>query len=165
MGKKEFVSLASWPSYNEKLIDVRAIKEEELVKGVMSDVSEITRVVKITPSKIFIYVASDDSWTTYLKALESSMKGKFHAKEIGLKDSTLMKGLAKAVMELNDCDKKERVSVGKLDEFRVLTNAKPFLEKELKVNIIVFRADDPSRYDPKDRAKFAMPYRPAIYIE
>jgi len=29
----------------------------------------------------------------------------------------------------------------------------------------VFRADDAKRYDPQDRARLAVPLRPAIFVE
>jgi len=31
--------------------------------------------------------------------------------------------------------------------------------------VALFREDDPSRYDPKGRAKDSIPLRPAIYLE
>src|SRR3989441_1135049 len=40
-----------------------------------------------------------------------------------------------------------------------------FLEKELRVKVDVFRADDPKRWDPSKKADHAVPGRPAIYVE
>jgi leucyl-tRNA synthetase len=40
-----------------------------------------------------------------------------------------------------------------------------YLAKEIGADIFVFSEDDHSRYDPKNRAELAKPYRPAIYLE
>jgi leucyl-tRNA synthetase len=61
--------------------------------------------------------------------------------------------------------KRRRLEAGELDEEALLNEAKGFLEKEFKAEILVYNEEDPLRYDPKKRANLAKPYRPAIYIE
>ena len=59
-----------------------------------------------------------------------------------------------------------RAQVGILDELSILAEARSFLARELGAEeVLVFREDDPDRYDPKGRSRLARPYRPAIYIE
>jgi leucyl-tRNA synthetase len=40
-----------------------------------------------------------------------------------------------------------------------------YLEKQLGLKVVVYSADEARKYDPKGRAKFATPFRPALYIE
>ena len=47
----------------------------------------------------------------------------------------------------------------------VLSGASSFLGEQFGCAVAVFSADDPARTDPKGKAKFARPGRPAVYIE
>jgi leucyl-tRNA synthetase len=92
-----------------------------------------------------------------------------------LKDADL-KGKAKEIVdfireimeEVNRMphERKERLmQVGLIDETRVLEKAKEFLKSEVNAEITINKEEDMKRYDPKNRAKLAKPWRPAIYIE
>ena len=52
-----------------------------------------------------------------------------------------------------------------LDEGALLSDAVEFLAGELGCQLQVFSADDDTRHDPQDKARQAVPLRPAIYIE
>ncbi|GAG69812.1 unnamed protein product, partial [marine sediment metagenome] len=53
-----------------------------------------------------------------------------------------------------------------IDELQVLLGAVDFIREQLNVKeVCVFKADDAARYDPQDRARLAVPLRPAIFIE
>ena len=52
-----------------------------------------------------------------------------------------------------------------LDEKAILEEAKPFLEKELKCEIIVYSADETNVKDPNNISRRAEPERPAIFID
>jgi hypothetical protein len=52
-----------------------------------------------------------------------------------------------------------------VNEKEVIAEALGFLKERFNAEIEVYREDDTERYDPKNRASFAMPYQPAIYIE
>jgi hypothetical protein len=52
-----------------------------------------------------------------------------------------------------------------IDEYRVLSEACKFLEKEFGCEVRVYRANDVEKYDPQNKAEQAIPLRPAIYIE
>jgi leucyl-tRNA synthetase len=58
-----------------------------------------------------------------------------------------------------------RLNAKSLDEKKILEEAKEFYHRELKATVQVVREGDVNVYDPKGKAKFAEPYRPAIYIE
>jgi leucyl-tRNA synthetase len=57
------------------------------------------------------------------------------------------------------------LSLEALNERAVLSDAAQFLTRELNAEIQVYVEDDRERYDPKNRAQLAKPFRPAIYLE
>ena len=52
-----------------------------------------------------------------------------------------------------------------IDDKKVLTELSSLVQKDLGVNLQVFSESDPQRYDPKNRARAARPFKPAIFIE
>ena len=58
-----------------------------------------------------------------------------------------------------------KLKIGALDEYVFLQSSISFLENELKTKIIIFNEDDEQKFDPKNKAHFSKPSRPAIYIE
>jgi len=180
MGKEGFVSLARWPEPDEALVDLEAEEGEELIRGVLEDLTEIMRVLKVEkPKRICLYVASPWKWEAYLKALEMARGGRLEvgglmralmeepalrarAKEV----ASLAKQLVKDVLDTPPGERERRLKLGVLDELSVLKEAADFLAKETGAEeVLVFREDDPDRHDPRGRAKLARPYRPAIYVE
>jgi leucyl-tRNA synthetase len=52
------------------------------------------------------------------------------------------------------------------DEVTTIQDGQSLLSDEInKAQIVVYSEDDPTKYDPKSRAKSARPFKPAIYIE
>jgi leucyl-tRNA synthetase len=52
-----------------------------------------------------------------------------------------------------------------LDENSYLNEAKDFLMHEFNCEVEVYSFDDKEKYDPKGKARFAVPFRPAIFVE
>jgi leucyl-tRNA synthetase len=178
MGGKGFVLLAPWPKPDEMKVDVKAEESETLIATLLEDTLHIVKATGIKPKKVFYYTAAGWKWEAYMKTLEKSLKGKIEQgsliREL-LKDAHL-KGKAKEIAdfigkiaeEINRMphERKERlIQVGLMDETRVLEEAKEFLKSEIDAEIIIHDEEDVKRYDPKNRAKLAKPWRPAIYIE
>ena len=176
--KEGFVSTAEWPSYDESKIDVNAEESENMIRDLMADTTSIIEVTKMTPKKICYYVASDWKWKAYLEMLRRSLSAKVEMGTIMrefMKDPDLRKEakrvsayVGKTLQEVNamPTDQKERrLEAGEINEKALLNEAKRFLEREFKAEILIYGEDDPQRYDPKKRANLAKPYRPAIYIE
>ena len=58
----------------------------------------------------------------------------------------------------------ERFSAN-VDEVKYLKGAQDFLKKEFSVDIEIYSTDNPEKPDPQNKSRFAVPWRPAIYIE
>lgn len=175
---KGFVSLVQWPEYDANLISPLAEESENLVKSVLEDTLSIIRATRLAPTKIYFYTAAKWKWEVYQKALSTSRES------VPISQSDLMRALmtreemkknadivarfsGQTVDEINRMGKnrrEERHSLGPLDETALLLEAKSFLGRELKAEIVVFKEDDERKFDPEDRARSARPFRPAIYV-
>jgi len=178
MRKEGFISLAEWPAYDEKKVNMRAEENENLIKNVLEDTSNILRATKMVPKKICYYSAASWKWKVYLTALEKSISAKIILSDLMkelMMDSDLKKTAEKVakfarqiVEEINRMpeDKKQRqLQIGSVDENKTLKEAEAFFGREFNAKIHTYREDDPQRHDPNKKAELARPYRPAIYIE
>ena len=162
-GGEGLVSTTPWPEYFAELVDESVQKGEEIVHGLSQDINEIKKVINIKPQKIHVYVAPEWKWKLFEiadgigkpdigKIMQTAIKQNIHdnkkeiaefAKKIG-KEMTKMK------------------YVGIIDEYSILKDSIEFLSGEADAEIVVY--DEPS-YDPENKSRNAMPYKPAIYIE
>jgi leucyl-tRNA synthetase len=175
---KGFVSQAAWPSADPTKVDARAEESEALVAATLQDTLDITKATGMKPKKIYYYTAAEWKRRAYALAVHKSLAGKISQgdlmKEL-LKNAEMKKvagQLARFVGQSTDeinkmsAEKKQRLdSIGVIDENEVLKEADDFFQRELNAEVHVCQEEDLGRYDPKNRAQLAKPYRPAIYIE
>ncbi|MCP8318224.1 MAG: leucine--tRNA ligase [Candidatus Methylarchaceae archaeon HK01B] len=177
MGKEGLASVADWPTYDEKKVDEEAEEMEEMIMKTLEDTSNIIKVTKIKPNRIFYYTSAEWKWEVYLKALEIFETGIL---EIGglmkkLMEDTKMKKMGKElyrfvqriydeVLKIPPDLREKRLRIRIIDELSALRDATDFLEKEMGAKVEVYSEEDSKKFDPKDRAKLAQPYRVAIYI-
>jgi leucyl-tRNA synthetase len=67
------------------------------------------------------------------------------------------------VMKLNENDKK-RYQVD-INEEDYLKKSQEYIKEVFSCDIKIYSADDKEIYDPGNKIRFAVPLRPAIYIE
>lgn len=175
MGNARFVSTRQIP---EGGVTDEVLKEEAnetLVEGLVSDVSEILKVTGVKPVKLVVMVAP--AWKRdMLRDALSQPKGKLDISS--LIKSTMAKvrtpGAKKEVpayakdlaSTLATSSEQGRKSMSlDIDELSVLKGASPFLREQFGCEVIVSSADDKDTEDPKGKAKFAKPGRPAVYVE
>jgi len=178
MRGKGFVSLTSWPKPDPAKADVKAEEAETFIASTLEDTQNIIRATKTTPKKIHYYVATAWKWKALLTALQKSVTAKLAQNELmkELMTDPVMKREAKSVAKFvgpitdevkkMSAERKQRqIQVGEVDEVMILNDAEGFFGRELNAEILVYSEEDTKRYDPKNRAQLAKPYRPAIYIE
>ncbi len=172
------LSLVTWPKPDEAKVDISAEENEDLIRNILEDTLNILKATNITPEKICYYTAASWKWKVYRKALEKSVSAKIVQSDLMkelMQDADLQgkaKHVAKFVGQIIDevnhmpNEKKHRqLEVGIIDENKALKTAEDFFKRELDAEICIYKEDDHERYDPKQRAQLARPYRPAIYIE
>lgn len=162
-GGEGFVSEAPWPRPHEEFISPEVQRAEEMVQETIKDIMEIKKILNLTPKRVHVYVAPDWKW----KVLEM-------AYEMGKPDMGALMG--RAISEGIHDDKRELADFikrilkdivreehpGRIDEYKILSDAREYMEEEVNAEIIIH---EDAEYDPEGKAKNAIPYKPAIYLE
>ncbi len=158
-----FVSNTSWPEYNAESIDEKIQKAEEIVQGLANDINEIKKIIDTKPEKIHVYIAPEWKWSVFEIAKDigrpdigrimgESSKQNIHdnKKEI----AEFAKKIAREVTKVK--------YVGRIDEYSIIEESLDYLSRETGAEIVVYK--EPT-YDPQNKSRNAMPYKPAIYME
>ena len=162
-GGEGFVSQAAWPEADESLIRPVFEKSEGLVENIIKDIAHIKQMVKDDVEKIHIYLAPDWKWDLYKIADEVGKPdiGQIMGRAIGAKIYDDKKEIAMVAKKIGKEITKTRY-IGKINEAEILTDALDYIKEECG-NEVVIHTDD--SYDPQNKAKNAMPYKPAIFME
>ena len=162
-GGEGYVSFAEWPKYNEDLISEEIERSESLVQNIVKDITEIKNIVDTDPEKIHIYLSPDWKWDLYKIADEVGKPdiGQIMGRAIGQNIYDNKKEIAAAAKKISREMTKTRY-IGKIDEATILNDAKDFIEAEVDSEVIIHTDDS---YDPQNKARNAMPYKPAIFME
>ncbi|MDI6888808.1 MAG: leucine--tRNA ligase [Methanocellales archaeon] len=157
LGKDGFISMAEWPQYDESAIDEDVERAEEYIKRIISDIKEIMEVARIKGARTaYIYTAEDWKWKVLDIAAGKELKD---AVQEVMKDPELKKR-AKDVSALVQKITSERMECMRINEAAILAEAKDFIAREIGV-----KGEVNADYDPQNKRRFAIPGRPAIYIE
>jgi len=179
LGNAGLVSKSDWPEYSSDKIDAVVIQAEELLKSTIEDIANILKVTKITPQKIVIYVNSDSVKSKIYRKILSVMVGGQNNMGVVMKEliadpeTTDAKKIPDYVQKVIKDLHSESESIKKMKLESDSFNEKEFLScelssigrKEFGVEILVYSESDTNVYDPKNKARMARPYKPAILIE
>ena len=175
IGKAPFVSQVQLAPGS--LSDAVVLEEarERLVMRLLEDIAEILKVTEIKPSKIVVmaspkwkhemladaltYSKGKPDISALIKKAMAVAKTPEEKKEI----PAFAKEVATEAAKAPPGDR--RATASSIDEMDVLRKAKRFLEREFSCEVQVFSASDPDRFDPKGKARYAKPGRPAVYLE
>jgi len=177
MGHKDFVSLAEWPVYDEKQVNVQAEETENLIKNVLEDTANILRATKMVPKEIYYYSAASWKWKVYLTALKKSISVNVvlsdlmkelmadpELKTVAGKVAKFARGITEEINRMPEDMKQRQLQIGALDESSLLETAEAFFGREFNAKVHAYREDDQQLHNPQRKAGYAKPYRPAIYI-
>ena len=175
-GEGDFVSNAAYPIFSPTFVNNDAELAEELMCSTLSDIEEIIKVTKITPKMVALYTAPDWKIKAFKMALEMKRDEELNP---GKLIKTLMadpdnrkhgKAIPKYVQKLipdissMKTERFEMLLGMTLDEMSILEENIGCLTNEIGCPIQVYSSDEPE-YDPENKARFAAPLRPAIYLE
>jgi len=157
-----FVSTASWPKYDADLIDEKIQKAEEIVQRLGDDINEIKKIIDTKPEKIHVYIAPEWKWDVFEIAKEIGRPdvGRIIGESSKQNIHDNKKEIAEFVKKIARCDRIKYV--GRINEYSIIKDSLDYLSKEVDAEVIVYR--EPA-YDPENKSKNAVPYKPAIYIE
>jgi len=149
-----FVSLESYPEYDESKVDEVAEIAEEYIRRLMDDIKEVLKFVNART----VYIAPAEEWKKEVARIALKAGSVREAMKEIMKDKR-WKSMGKEVSNFVKRVLKESEIV-ELDERKVIEESKKFLEEELGVRIVV---DEERVPDSKKRA--SMPGKPAVYAE
>ncbi|HZA70833.1 MAG TPA: leucine--tRNA ligase [Nitrososphaeraceae archaeon] len=182
MGNDSYVSLAQWPEINQSKITLKSEDNERLIQSIIFDIQKIIKVTKMVPKKISIYTASSIKCTLYRKILVKIQRqatpnfGQImkefvndnEVKDLVKRNPDLVKKIIDDILSESVDVRERRMKINSFDEKIPLEDGKSLLVSEVGNNqpeLYIYSEDDNDKYDPKQKSKFARPYKPAIYIE
>jgi leucyl-tRNA synthetase len=178
IGNKQSISTAPWPIAEESKIDLVAEESEFLISNLLADIQNIVKVTRLIPTKIVIYTSA--SWKTrvYKAILANILEGRINFGEImkqlianqqtdkAKTDPKLAQRMMEDILSAPLESRNRRLKMTEFNETNAIYEAKSLLSWEInKAQIMVYSEEDPTKYDPKSKAKSARPFKPAIYIE
>ncbi len=178
LGNTELVSKSPWPSSVGVEFDPTSIQTETLLKSIIDDINSILKVTKISPKKITIYTA--DKWKskayslilknvldgeTNIGAIIKSLIANKETEQIK-KDPDFVKKTVNDILSESLEIRKGKMNIEQIDENKIISSELTSLVKnDYNVELSVFSESDSEKYDPKNKAKTARPFKPAILIE
>ena len=178
LGNSELASKSAWPSSIGIEIDSKSIQTETLLKSIIDDINNILKVTKILPKKITIYTAEQWKSKAYNSILKNVLDGQTNIGTIIKslianketeqikKDPDFVKKTLNDILSEPVELRKGRMNIGQIDEKQIISSELSSLVKnDYGVELSVFSESDSEKYDPKNKAKAARPFKPAILIE
>jgi len=178
LGNSELASKSAWPSSIGIEIDSKSIQTETLLKSIIDDINNILKVTKISPKKITVYTAEQWKSKAYRTILKNVLDGQTN---IGIiikslianketeqikKDPDFVKKTLNDILSEPVELRKGRMNIDQIDEKQIISSELSSLVKnDYDVELSVFSESDSEKYDPKNKAKAARPFKPAILIE
>ncbi len=177
LGNTGLASRASWPSPDDSKVDLLALQSESLLRRTLDDIRNIVKVTKITPKKITIYTAAPWKGAAYQRILAKVTAGEVNIGNIIKslisdpetadikKDPDFVKKTVNDILSDPQGDRDSKNRAGLVDEARVFSEISTLVEADYGIGVQVFSESDQAKYDPKNKARTARPYKPAILIE
>ena len=179
MGNRQSLSAVGWPVLEDQKIDILAEESEFLISSLLTDIQNIVKVTKIAPTKIVIYTSAVWKAQVYKAILANILEGRInfgqimrqlianpetdHAKSNPKLVQKMMEDILSSPLEARN---RRLKLTAFLDEVSTVRDAQSLLSEEISNSeIVVYSEEDPTKYDPKSKANYARPFKPAIYIE
>ena len=174
-GFEGLVSAGQLPEADESVISAASEHGEDMIRDLMSDITEIRKIAGIDAKHVVLYTSPE--WKREVMRRAAAMKEAGELSVPGLTKACMsdeaIKRNGKAASELakkvaidfSRSDLAQWEPVYSSDEFALLDGAKAFLSDELGLQIDVYPADSEGLYDPQNKARQAAPGRPAILLE
>jgi leucyl-tRNA synthetase len=173
IGGKTFISKEAWPSLTLSEEDMSLQTQSRLVEYLISDIREIQKITKTASKKTYIYVAPKELTEIaleYVAAVEEGLPQKEAIKRAStkVKDKKLLSYIPQLIKHVNMVDKdlfREIRRIKEFSEFETYQINLKYIERETETEVEIAYSNQPKIYDPKNKAKNALPFRPAIYLE
>lgn len=176
-GAKTFASNFPYPAIDPKRIHPEAELGELLVSRLIEDCQRIMKLLPEKANKVHVYGAPDWEYNLVRSAIEgrkakektSEILQRFFAENPDVPKKDVANSLSRINSLINelgeDFTRTYSKEYAKMDEFSVYANSLNYIRKMLGAEVVIHRYDEPKPYDPKGKSRFALPFKPALYIE
>ncbi|QKR00367.1 leucine--tRNA ligase [Metallosphaera tengchongensis] len=161
-----YVSTERYPSPEELPVDGEAMLQLEYIRHVIEQVRQVSSLANKQPEKVIIYVSNSDE-LGILRAILRGLKERKNFRELSAMTGQREEYLKTLVERIQALPKviREFITTYPVDEFKTITDNVNFLMRRLDVDEIqVYRSDDPSAPDIKEKKSTALPMMPGIVI-
>jgi leucyl-tRNA synthetase len=160
LGHKQFVSTTTWPSFDEKKINLELEAEDDFVEKVREDLLALKKLIKFEPKKLTLIISQEWKYAFFatlktemektrdMKSLITACMIKGHEKDIAPMVASVLKDPAKMPAFVLSQDK----------EMRALKDAAKKLSEEFGLDMHVEKAEN----SKEAKAGAALPGKPAI---
>ena len=159
-----FISVQTLPEIKTEFIDDRVEREEEYLVTFIGDVNEILKIARLKPAKIYAYTAEEWKWEIFKAIKDVPDKDKIREAMKLRKDKSTVDFVKQVMKNISlkkkALPKKDYTLYFEFGEENVLEREKEYLTEEFGCEIRI--NED---YDPKGKKRFAIPLKPAIYVE
>ena len=174
LGGEGLASEAAWPDGGSP--DGSVVHAEHLLRSVLADIAKIVKVSGVSPDRVLVYVAaSGEAYRAVLSCVEAGqtsmrdvmarLAGEERTAHLRRSPDVVMKCLRDILSEPADI-RKGRLADESFDEKSLLAaELEPVVRTEYDCRVVVCGADDADAEDPGNKARFARPCKPAIFIE
>jgi leucyl-tRNA synthetase len=103
-----------------------------------------------------------------MKSLLSDNSISTEHKSLVKRNTDFIKKINEDILSLSPAEQERRVNIGLFDEYSALEDGTGLISSEFGIEencIKICYEDDPKIYDPKNKARFSRPFKPAIYLE
>ncbi|QQG48480.1 MAG: leucine--tRNA ligase [archaeon] len=167
LGGKGLASQADWPSTKDFPLDEEAELAEALLQKVMEDARNVMKLIKGPRKVLNVYVASDEA-RRYFAELAGAKARKENVGSVVKKYASLKISpdrVFKLSFELGEDLVGKLLGMKDFDEFAALSEAQEFMGRELGIKVNVQKAGSKGLSDPANKAKGALPIKPALLLE
>jgi leucyl-tRNA synthetase len=178
LGNGNDLASAKWPTVREERVDLPAEESEFLISSLLADLQSILKVTKLVPKKVTVYTCAPWKSIVYKAVLGKILEGKTNFGEImkfllsepgtakAKSDPKLVQKMMEDILSSPVEARTRRSTLGEFHESDALRDAVSLLSAENNMaEILIYSEDDQNKYDPKQKSKFARPFKPAVYIE
>lgn len=176
LGNEGTASGSKWPQ-GSRDGDSILLCSESLLESVLGDIQKILEMTKIKPSLITLYVAGGEKIAAYRAMLAAAQGGNADISSImrilGESEQTrkirgnadFVKRALADILSTTTRDKKVRLDTPDLDEKALYGSAlADLVRNRIGAELRVYSESDPDIDDPKNKARMARPFKPAILI-
>jgi leucyl-tRNA synthetase len=167
LGGKGLVSQADWPSPKDFPMDEEAELAEAVTNRVIDDARNVLKVVKGPRSRLNVYVCSDAARGFFFELAAAKQKkenvGQILKKYASLKIQP--DRVFKLTFEIGEELLSKLLGHRGFDEYKSLSEASKFMSAELGIEVVVQKGGSKEIKDPANKAKGALPTKPAFFLQ